>query len=154
MKMIEVASVLRDMATKGPLTASRLLEEAAQEAHPLHDRFTWDDTEAAHQYRLQQARHIIVTVNWKPEGARRAIPVFVHVPEKQGEGEYVLTEFAVTQPERWDRARAEALRMLKGAEDNLDGMAEAMRFHGKRPSRNLGEAQRLVKRAQTKVASA
>lgn len=41
------------------LTAENLLAEASKENNPLHELFEWDDTEAANQYRLFQARVLI-----------------------------------------------------------------------------------------------
>lgn len=43
----------------GLLTAELVVEQARQQSSPLHGYFEWDDTEAAHQYRLEQARHLI-----------------------------------------------------------------------------------------------
>lgn len=45
--------------THGHLTADLVLEEAGHETSPLHSHFEWDDTEAAHRYRLNQARGLI-----------------------------------------------------------------------------------------------
>lgn len=152
--MIDTAAVLKAMAESGSLTASRLVTEAAAEDHPLHSRFQWDDTVAAHEFRLMQARQIIVSVSVQPEGAKRPIPIFIHVPARSGEGQYVLTEFVVSNPDRWQLARDEALRYLNGAEENIAGMAEAMRIHGKGAPRGLNEARGLVRRAHAKVARA
>lgn len=41
------------------LTAPRLLRAAERDSHPLHDMFTWDDTEAAKKCRLGEARKIV-----------------------------------------------------------------------------------------------
>jgi hypothetical protein len=152
--VIDTAAVLKAMADSGALTASRLVAEAQALDHPLHPRFQWDDTAAAHEFRLMQARQMIVSVVVRPDGAKRAIPVFIHVPARTGEGEYVLTEFVVSRPDQWQLAREEALRYLKGAEENVAGMAEAMRLHGKRAPRGLNEATGLIRRAHTKVARA
>ncbi len=43
----------------GILTAEDVVEEAADEDSPLHPYFQWDETKAAHEYRLWQARQII-----------------------------------------------------------------------------------------------
>jgi hypothetical protein len=48
---------LRD--ADGLLHIGSILEAAADPASPLHDHFEWDDTEAAHRYRLGQARQLI-----------------------------------------------------------------------------------------------
>lgn len=43
----------------GILTAEAVVASAAVPESPLHGSFTWDDTEAANQYRLWQARQLI-----------------------------------------------------------------------------------------------
>jgi len=51
----------------GLLRPADVIEAARPVGSPLHTRFTWDDTEAAHQYRLWQAREIIrVSVEYLP----------------------------------------------------------------------------------------
>jgi hypothetical protein len=56
----EIGARLDELADeKGNLTPEDVLEDAEDESSPLHDCFEWDDTEAAHQYRLQQARYVI-----------------------------------------------------------------------------------------------
>lgn len=58
------------------LTPETLLNANKAEDAPLHNEFEWDDTEAAHKYRLGQARHIIQCLVTVPEGQREeAIPV-------------------------------------------------------------------------------
>jgi len=46
-------------SNNGILSPRAVIEAAADEKSPLHSRFTWDDTEAAEQYRLWQARQLI-----------------------------------------------------------------------------------------------
>lgn len=53
-----INEILRIESEKG-LTAERLLEEASKKSSPLHDLFEWNNSEAAHLYRLQQARIVI-----------------------------------------------------------------------------------------------
>lgn len=45
----------------GELTPRLVLDEARDPAHPLHDRFEWDDSVAAERYRLDQAHRLIIT---------------------------------------------------------------------------------------------
>lgn len=53
--------VLTTMARRnnGVLLVDDVLNEAKDESSPLHKHFEWDDTEAAEQYRRQQARVLI-----------------------------------------------------------------------------------------------
>jgi hypothetical protein len=65
----------------GDLTPELVVNAARSKRSPLHERFQWDDTAAAHSYRLVQAAWLIRTVKVrviiadKPEEAR----AFVHV---------------------------------------------------------------------------
>lgn len=46
----------------GNLTPDAVLEDARSKKSPLHDQFEWDDSEAAHKYRIEQARVLIRSV--------------------------------------------------------------------------------------------
>lgn len=46
----------------GELTPHALVGVAADPDHPLHDQFNWDDSSAAHAFRLWQARMLIARV--------------------------------------------------------------------------------------------
>src|ERR1044071_2827696 len=46
----------------GLLTEEAIVTEARAKKHPLHSRFTWDDTDAAKQWRLEEARTLIRSV--------------------------------------------------------------------------------------------
>jgi hypothetical protein len=47
------------------LAAEKLLEEATPAGSRLHEAFEWDDVEAAHQYRLTQARHLLRSLAYR-----------------------------------------------------------------------------------------
>lgn len=49
-------------AKRGELTPENVLEEARDPDHPLHGRFTWDDTVAAEKWRRHEAHELIVSV--------------------------------------------------------------------------------------------
>lgn len=48
----------------GKCTAEALVNEAAPASSPLHDLFEWDDTEAAKQWRVEQARYVIRNIRF------------------------------------------------------------------------------------------
>lgn len=63
--------VLRSIYERdGKLTADNVVAEAVDPDHPLHGRFQWDDSVAAHEYRLAQARclirAVVITVDERP----------------------------------------------------------------------------------------
>lgn len=60
---ISVADELHKLYTKaGELTPEAVEAKARNPRSPLHGYFEWDDTRAAHLYRLEQARQLIRTV--------------------------------------------------------------------------------------------
>lgn len=52
------------------LTAQTLLDANRAEGTPLHNEFEWNDSIAAEEYRLQQARHIINCLCIKTESKK------------------------------------------------------------------------------------
>lgn len=50
------------MAHEGKLTPARIVKSARRKTSPLHAAFTWDDSKAAHEYRLSEARYLIKQV--------------------------------------------------------------------------------------------
>ena len=69
------------------LTASIVIEEAKHKTSVLHGAFDWNDTSAAHQWRLHSARHLmrsVEIVSTKEEGGTRSLPAFVFVKTDDG----------------------------------------------------------------------
>lgn len=87
-----------------------LVETARPKSSPLHKYFEWDDTEAAAQYRIEQARYLIRTVivvrDEEPESPR--IRAFVAVAEDAGRGRYVPMGRALSTPSYREKLMADA----------------------------------------------
>ena len=69
------------------LTASIVIEEAKHKTSVLHGAFEWDDSKAAHQWRLHSARHLmrsVEIVSTSAEGDIRNLPAFVFVKTDSG----------------------------------------------------------------------
>lgn len=49
-------------ANGGVLLPEKVVDAARNPKSPLHDQFTWDDTKAAEEYRLWQARQLVARV--------------------------------------------------------------------------------------------
>ncbi len=84
---------------EGQLTAAVLVDAAHHKTSKLHNCFEWDDTEAARQYRLEQARRLIRAVivyegstEDKEEVHYRAFPNI-----ETDEGNYYTTMARVTR---------------------------------------------------------
>lgn len=84
-----VAIELRKIAKKngGILQAENVVESARLESSPIHLQFNWDNSEAAHLYRLQQARQLIrCTVIYEPR-TETHIRAFVSLsPDRETDG--------------------------------------------------------------------
>lgn len=84
------------LKTDGVIRPVDVVEAARDEDSPLHDWFQWDDGEAAHQYRLLQARNLLrVYVNVEPASDAEPVRAFVSLTSdraKEGGGYRALAE--------------------------------------------------------------
>ncbi len=60
----KIEKALQEIADRsgGRLTPDQVIEEARDPASPLHDQFTWNDSEAAEKQRRHEARALIRSV--------------------------------------------------------------------------------------------
>ena len=64
-----------------------VIEEAKHKTSVLHGAFEWDDSKAAHEWRLHSARHLmrsVEIVSTSAEGDTRSLPAFVFVKTDEG----------------------------------------------------------------------
>ena len=69
------------------LTASIVIEDAKNKNSVLHGAFEWNDSKAAHEWRLHSARHLmraVVTKELDSSGEIRYQPAFVFVKTEEG----------------------------------------------------------------------
>jgi hypothetical protein len=81
MKNVIIINEIKRLADKagGILQPEIVVEAARDKKSVLHDRFTWDNDEAAHQYRLIEARCLIsAAVEIIPQTGKE-MPTFVSV---------------------------------------------------------------------------
>lgn len=77
-----VRAALKTIQDRHPdklLVPEKVVEEAADEASPLHSYFDWDDSEAARQWRMMQARALIrkIEVIYPDDRSESAVPKYV-----------------------------------------------------------------------------
>jgi hypothetical protein len=58
-KKQKIVDRLAKLAGDGRLTPDQVVKDARKETSPLHGEFEWDDSVAAHKYRIEQARDLI-----------------------------------------------------------------------------------------------
>lgn len=124
------------------LLPADVVKVARDPKHPLHKRFDWDDTKAAHKWRLRQARDLIasVEITWETSPGRIVTVQAYHHIREEGTGYYpaetivqheTMRQALVREMEEDLRIMAKRLRAFRGAEKVLreirKGMAAVLR---------------------------
>lgn len=142
MKNAKIQACLKQLAARhhGVLRAEDVVREAENPKSPLHSRFEWDDTEAARQHRLWQARQLI-SVCVEVIGELNPNPVFVSLSTDRGcGGGYRVTTTVMSDVE----LRAQLLK---------DALHELNRFQMKyRELKELAEVFTAASRVRKKAA--
>jgi hypothetical protein len=114
---------LERIAQDGAVTPPKVIEAARPDDAVLHPCFTWEDSDAAEQWRLWEARHLLgsITVRYiENENEDRMARAFVNVymPVKEGEEEparmYVQTAQALGDEALRRQVLEGALREIRG----------------------------------------
>lgn len=115
-----IATRLQRIAARnrGLLTPAAVVKDARNKSSPLHKLFEWNDSVAAHKYRLIQARKLIVTVQVPvhivPEAVR--ISVYTKDPRIPGNKQGYCSVMSLR-----DADQAVRLEALKGAMERVLG---------------------------------
>lgn len=127
-KEIIKAELKKLQKRSGKLKPEDVVDAASYEDHPLHEYFEWDDTEAAEQYRLEQARHLIRTVKVKftdSKGGTQEIRTYTSTrPIGYGEGDYFTTEKVMATEALREVALNNAFRELEICQDKYEQLVE------------------------------
>ncbi len=118
----------------GLVRPEAVVEAARDEESPLHRFFEWDNDEAAEQYRLYQARKLIVRVTVKV--AASAGPTYVNVKithpatgqVRQG---YVPMARAAADPDLYGQIVEDARKGIIGYRNRLSAFEEAHEIVGR-----------------------
>lgn len=103
----------------GQLTPSAIVKEAKKKSSTLHALFEWDDTAAAREYRLGQARNLIrrirvIEIDGKEETLIN-VPVLTHE-----EGAYLTGTALVKSMSDLELAMEQAMKKLAAAQRAVD----------------------------------
>lgn len=110
----------------GALTPNTIVEQAAPEGAPLHPAFEWDNSVAAHEFRLHQARHLVRAVVVYDQEQPQAEPKSVYVHINQGEeGRYEPVSVVVRSPDMFQAAIDSLRGKLTGAQRAVDDLLTA-----------------------------
>lgn len=105
------AEIDRLTKTRGCAKPEWIVDDARDENHPMHDMFTWDDSEAAEQWRLEQARSLVrqvrVVFTEQPKREPLVIRAFMSVKasddEKSFDGRGYVPMYQVLQREDYKK---------------------------------------------------
>lgn len=133
----------------GRLTPIAVVEIASDERSPIHKYFTWDDSTAANEYRLWEARSLIRSVTVTVE-EREPVSAFVNV---RADGQYYQSvEVLATNDTEYSAAVRDAGRRLASAKA---GYEELQHIRDTPPTRKvlryLGSAQAASDRIDASV---
>ena len=111
------------------LPAEKVVEAAQNPMSPLHRVFEWDDTEAARQYRITQAQHLLRSVQvtiTTPEKKEVTVRLTVtrERPSQPGKHHYSTTEYALADPELRAEVLKQALREMAAFRRKYAELAE------------------------------
>lgn len=82
-KEAELRGLVRE---DGTLHTEDIVSFAQDPKTALHEEFNWNDTAAAHHYRLWQARQLIVRVRFSPQEDKEPMQAFVSLRNDRGRG--------------------------------------------------------------------
>ena len=112
----DAAAILRDIEQRdGTVHPIAVVEAARAKRSPIHDQFEWDDTRAAHEHRLEQARVMVrclVYVEIIEEKEKSREPAFVHI-KTNDDRSYMSTCIAMSNADLREQVVNEALRGLE-----------------------------------------
>ena len=121
-------------ANDGKLRPTDVVTAAAEESHPLHGCFNWDNQDAGHLWRLHEARNMIREV--KVEVGERKVSKYWNVPApKPSESYYAPADVIVERPDEFQRALqllSDKFQAAKRALDELSTLAKTSQDHAER----------------------
>lgn len=116
---------LEELKASGVIQPADVVAKAANPDSAMHSWFEWDDTEAAQQHRIWQARQLLrvfVTVETKDSTPVRA---FVSLgTDRYGEGGYRALADVLSDEELRAQLLADAIRELRSSEKKYRQLRE------------------------------
>ena len=118
----DIDTALDDLVVDNALHAEDVVAAARDPLSPLHSKFQWDDSKAAHRYRLWQARQIIASVTIKlPDG--RATRKYINVPVAAAR-QYEPALLVVQDEDKFTAVLNDALRDLREIQRRIEGLRQ------------------------------
>lgn len=134
------AELERIRRANGGVKPEDVIEAASDGNSPIHNVFDWDDSTAAHEYRLIQARQLIrAVVVIYPDTTPRKMYVHVNRPADDEEndgvsGVYQPMRLVVQDADMFDMARAALQGKLESARNSVNELMDvASEFGASQP---------------------
>lgn len=108
---LTVKSEIDRISKKGFVTPLMVLQAATPARSPLHRYFVWDNTEAAHQYRLYQARNLLRSIVVEYHGDKE-VRAFHNIKLDGGENFYASLDTIVKSENLTDQVIQQALKEI------------------------------------------
>lgn len=124
---VEAVQELRSIENRaGRLTPEQVVNAASDESSALHACFTWDDSEAAAKWRLDEAREIIRSVRIETVIEERTIRSvgYVHDPKQDQNVAGYISMMKVRKPDAVEVMRSE-LKAIAALFERAIGIAQA-----------------------------
>lgn len=106
----------------------RIIELAQPDDSPLHDQFTWDDSHAAHRWRIVEARTLVSHLVYAKEvdGEEVMVRAFHNVTIRNGHRQrgYVSDRVVWKRPDLAEQVVTKAIRELEGWRDRYRAYSE------------------------------
>ena len=109
----------------GNLTAEIVLNEAKRKKSPLHDYFEWDDSTAAHKWRMHQARQLIISVKVEThENEPTKTRYFIHNGSADEDAGYDTIDMIVNDPDLMEKTLRRFQQDARNWIDRIRGLGE------------------------------
>jgi len=135
-------SALREIAKRhgGTITPEQIVDEAEKDDR-LHKYFTWDNTEAAEKWRIEEAKQLLRFTVELIGTKKNPVRVFVSLSTERGEG-YRIVEQAITITSLREQMLQDALNDMESFRERyrrireLSGVFREMKLAEKAVVRN------------------
>lgn len=139
-----VGESIAELSEREAVTPRNIVDEAKDDVSPLHPAFEWDDTVAADEHRLGQARSLVRAVYVIPEPEQPPQPVYYRIVEDK-EARYEKAEAVFKNVDLIECARETLLRELKSAERSLNEFEDqAKRAGSKKAARQAARVRKSL----------
>lgn len=135
----------------GEIQPSVVVSEAKPKRSVLHPVFEWDDTKAAEQHRLWQARHLVRSVQIVVSDGE-PIPAFYHVEIEDGGGAYRTASVVMQDPNLFASAISQLRSKLAMAVKAVELAESQVSRKTPRRAKRVQAAKKSIKTAQRAIA--